>query len=166
MWTVQGGRLCREWPMRPYIRGHMGHRATPGEGHTALVKRRLTSRQRRGVPRQDLQPVLLVGPRAARRGTARRHPAHPTDYPKELASNCQGTLYCCAAAMIWSRYCAPGVPGCSVTPPAGTSVMAFSLQLQLHSAADRIKHPTRLRQFLKGLLVTRNDPKPCIILVP
>jgi hypothetical protein len=45
----------------------MGHRATPGEGHTALVKRRLTCRRRRGVPRQDLQPVLLVGPRAARR---------------------------------------------------------------------------------------------------
>ena len=67
MWTVEGGGLCRQWPMRPYIRGHMGHRATPGEGHTALVKRRLTCRRRRRVPRQDLQPVLLVGPRAARR---------------------------------------------------------------------------------------------------
>jgi hypothetical protein len=47
-------------PVHP--RSH-GPPATPGEGHTALVKRRLTSRQRRGVPRQDLQPVLLVATR-------------------------------------------------------------------------------------------------------
>jgi hypothetical protein len=50
-------------PCAPYIRGHMGHRATPGEGHTPLVKRQLTCRRRRGVPRQDLQPVLLVATR-------------------------------------------------------------------------------------------------------